>query len=127
MKQRDGFTLIELMIVVVIIGILAAVAIPKFEQVSRHSKEAEAQPLLKEIFTLQERYRAKEGVYATDIALLEGGSTIASDGKYFSYTVASHATGFCVVGSPTALGVAAGLDPQSLDAAGGFHESADCS
>jgi type IV pilus assembly protein PilE len=115
------------MIVVVIIGILAAVAIPKFEQVSRHSKEAEAQPLLKEIYTLQERYKAKEGAYATDIALLEGGSTIASDGKYFAYAVATHATGFCAVASPTALGTAARLDPQSLDAAGNLHESADCS
>jgi type IV pilus assembly protein PilE len=127
MANRHGFTLIELMIVVVIIGILAAVAIPKFEAVTRDSKEAEAQPLLKQIYTLEERYQAKEGSFAMDVALLEGGPTLATSGKYYSYSVAPHATGFCAVASPTALGTTAGLDPQSLDAAGGYHESSDCS
>lgn len=122
-----GFSLIELMIVVVIIGILAAIAIPKFQAVTRNSKEAEAQPLLKQIYTLQERYQAKEGTFAMDVALLEGGPTLSSSGKYFSYSVASHASGFCVVASPTAAGTAAGLDPQSLDATGNFHETSDCS
>ena len=100
MANRHGFTLIELMIVVVIIGILAAVAIPKFEAVTRDSKEAEAQPLLKQIYTLEERYQAKEGSFAMDVALLEGGPTLATSGKYYSYSVAPHATGFCAVASP---------------------------
>jgi type IV pilus assembly protein PilE len=124
---RAGFTLIDLMIVVVIIGILAAVAIPKFQSVTRGSKEAEAQPLLKQIYTLEERYRAKEGSYTMDLTQLEGGATLANSGTYFGYAVATHATGFCAIASPNTKGSAAGLNPQSLVAAGAFHETGDCS
>ena len=127
MANRHGFTLIELMIVVVIIGILAAVAIPKYQEVTRGSKEAEAQPQLKQIYTLEERYKAKEGSYALNIDALEGGPTLATGGRYFTYTVAAHASGFCAVASPNALGTASSLNPQSLDAAGAFHETGDCS
>lgn len=55
--NRKGFTLIELMIVVVIIGILAALAIPRFMQATTKSKQSEAKQLLKQIYTMQHSYR----------------------------------------------------------------------
>ena len=66
LRNRKGFTLIELMIVVVIIGILAAIAIPKFNQASARAKEKEADGILKQIYTLQNTYYAENGDWADD-------------------------------------------------------------
>ncbi|CAN5443792.1 hypothetical protein BH24GEM3_BH24GEM3_08650 [soil metagenome] len=62
---KKGFTLIELMIVVVIIGILAALAIPRFSQASARAKEKEGDGILKQYYTIQLAYSAKHGVFAT--------------------------------------------------------------
>jgi prepilin-type N-terminal cleavage/methylation domain-containing protein len=66
LRNSKGFTLIELMIVVVIIGILAAIAIPKFGAASDRAKEKEADGILKQMYTLQSAYFAQHGEYATN-------------------------------------------------------------
>jgi type IV pilus assembly protein PilA len=62
-KVAKGFTLIELMIVVAIIGILAAIAIPNFVKFQCRSKQSEAKGNLKALYVAQESYRAEFDTY----------------------------------------------------------------
>lgn len=126
MHAKRGFTLIELMIVVVVIGIIAALAVPRYLDYGRTSREAEAMPLLKQVYTLEQRHHARFASYTDDITQLEGGPDIAVGGRYFTLSVAAHASGFCAVATPNAEGTDAGLNPQSLDGTGDFHASDNC-
>lgn len=64
-SKRHGFTLIELMIVVIIIGVLAAVAIPAFSSYVYRSRTSEATSFLAEIKQRQESYRSEFGRYGS--------------------------------------------------------------
>jgi type IV pilus assembly protein PilA len=63
LKKREGFTLIELMIVVAIIGILAAIAIPNFIKFQLRSKAGEGKINLAAVRTAEESYFAEVGTY----------------------------------------------------------------
>jgi prepilin-type N-terminal cleavage/methylation domain-containing protein len=71
MATRKGFTLVELAVVVVIIGVLAAFAVPRFMASVERSKAAEAFNYLSSVQAAQERYHARQGTYAATIPDLD--------------------------------------------------------
>jgi type IV pilus assembly protein PilA len=101
-RKREGFTLIELMIVVAIIGILAAIAIPQFSSYRQRAYDAAAKSQLKNLATAQEDYYVENDTYlgittATTGAItgLNGwtadgdvsvAATVATDGQSFTAT-----------------------------------------
>jgi type IV pilus assembly protein PilA len=72
MKDQRGFTLIELMIVIAIIGILAAIAIPQFEFYRKRTYNAVAESDLKSACTAQEAYYVDNLTYTNAITNLVG-------------------------------------------------------
>lgn len=65
LRNQKGFSLIELMIVVAIVGILSAVAIPNYQRFQNKAKQAEAKANLGGLFTAEKAFFAEYSVYAT--------------------------------------------------------------
>ena len=84
MKKQQGFTLIELMIVVAIIGILAAIAIPAYQDYIARSQVAEASTLIGGARTAIEEEVAQTGTFPTTEAYLTGDLGVRTSGEYVS-------------------------------------------
>lgn len=97
---EKGFTLIEVIIVIAIIGILAAIAIPQFSAYRNRSFNSAAISDLRNAATAQEAYHVTYKTYAdsktkliTDSGLIfSGGVTLITDGNSTGYTITSYHT-----------------------------------
>ena len=98
-KQR-GITLIELMIVVVVISILAAVAYPNYQEFVARAKRNEAKAALLRLATNQERFYLNNNTFTADLTQLgfsseDGGATSITENDYYTITVtAANASNF---------------------------------
>jgi prepilin-type N-terminal cleavage/methylation domain-containing protein len=63
LNRQSGFTLIEMMIVLTIIGILATIAVPVYRTYMQQAHLAEAKPYLLDIASKQRSYKARNGLY----------------------------------------------------------------
>lgn len=70
LRADGGFSLTELLIVVVIVGILALLALPRFMSVTTRAKATEAKLALKQVHTLQQAYRLEHERYAGDLTAI---------------------------------------------------------
>ena len=74
-KNRKGFTLVEIMIVVVIIGLLAAMAIPAFQKVRKTSQDKTILNNLRQLSAAAQQYFLEQGVTSVTSANLVGTET----------------------------------------------------
>ncbi|MEN9833932.1 MAG: hypothetical protein RL011_125 [Pseudomonadota bacterium] len=65
-KAEQGFSLVELMIVVAIIGVLAALAVPKFQSFQAKAKQSEAKSNLSHIYTLEQSFYGDQDKYSNN-------------------------------------------------------------
>ena len=135
-KNQKGFTLVELMIVVVIIGILAALAIPRFMRATTKSKQSEAKQILKQIYTMQHSYRQEKDVYwitvsvasaAAPAAFASIGVDIGASARY-SYIITSTdagATNFLATGTSGILDDDVAVDTWTINQLGTLAVTSD--
>ena len=100
-KRSSGFTLIELMIVVAIIGILATIAYPSYTEYVTRSKRADGKAALLKVQLAEEKWRANHTTYTTELGNTGLNLGTASPDNYYTIAIPSaNATTYTVTAAP---------------------------
>ena len=89
MKKYNGFTLIELMIVVAIIGVISAVAYPSYDGYMKKTRRADAKVGMSKIADKQERFYLQNNTYTDSFAATGLNTGNVSDEGYYKFTISS--------------------------------------
>ena len=109
---KKGFTLIEVMIVLGIVAILAALAVPAFQDALRKSRRSDAMNTIMDIQLAQERWRASDTDYGTLVEMGFTNPQVSPDGHYSVRLSSVTATGYIITATAQA--------PQDQDYCGNF-------
>lgn len=118
--KQKGFTLIELMIVVAIVGILAAIAYPSYAEYIRRGHRAEARASLLQMAQWMERAATANGVYPTvgaNAAAIAAALNSAQKDRY-TVTLASTVSTFTITATPKLAQAGDKCGNYTLDQAG---------
>lgn len=120
----QGFTIVELLIVIVVIAILATVTIVAYGGIQKRAAEASLQTDLKQASSQLGLYNVENGVYPTDIALVNSNQGLKkSTGTDYQYTYTSGTNSYCI----TATSTGAGTSAYKFDSLVGSVEPGLCS
>ena len=107
--NRKGFSLIELMIVIVIVAILVALALPSYTRYVRKANRGEAQQILLNWANNQEIWRATHATYASGTAQADGTQLPIPTHPKYNFFVRTSASNPPVVGECATVAPGAGL------------------
>jgi len=100
--NKKGLTLIELLIVMVIVAILAAISVPMYTGYMTRARRADAKTALEQLRAAEEMRRAEYGAYLNDLAALQTSwGAPATNQRYYTISLAATATTFTGTATPT--------------------------
>jgi prepilin-type N-terminal cleavage/methylation domain-containing protein len=107
LKRQDGFTLVELMVVVAIIGLLSAVAIPNFKKYQAKAKVSEAKLQLSAAYTAESSFFSDFNMYSHCLAYMGFDPNSETANRYYGIGFATAST---IDAAPQAAAVNSGLN-----------------